>query len=81
MTKFKFLLPNQTRDKIKESLRVPKKKKKFTVFKAQVFTEEAEDSITKRRKRSVLTVCKTSNPCKSSDGNMRHIPIHPEVLG
>jgi len=45
----------------------------------QLFNEEVENSIAMTRR--VLTVCKTSNPCKSSDGNMRHIPIHPEVLG
>lgn len=28
-----------------------------------------------------LTVCKASNPSKSGDGNMRHIPIHAEGEG
>lgn len=28
-----------------------------------------------------LTVCEASNPSKSGDGNMRHIPIHAEGGG
>lgn len=29
----------------------------------------------------ILTVCKASDPSKSSNGNMRHIPIHAEDGG
>lgn len=28
-----------------------------------------------------LTVCEASDPSKSGDGNMRHIPIHAEGEG
>ena len=44
-------------------------------FKNQCHRAECKlDKLTK------LTVCETSNPRKSSDGDMGHIPIHPEIL-
>ena len=43
-------------------------------LKINVRVEHKLDKTTK------LTVCETSNPRKSSDGDMGHIPIHPEVL-
>lgn len=44
-------------------------------FKNQCHRVECKlDKLTK------LTVCETSNPRKSSDGDMGHIPIHPEIL-
>lgn len=38
-------------------------------------------TIQKEDKSVSLTVCEASDPSKSGDGNMRHIPIHAEGEG
>lgn len=43
-------------------------------------TECSQTTKLKLDKLSKLTVCETSDPRKSSYGDMGHIPIHPEVL-